>query len=294
MSKIREIQTAVAALKLEKSYTEKSTFSQLVKFIAKTIEQARKLKIGPQTRMATFTPTEKRSLKDKVLLEKYNKVMFNPIVETGFKAKDVYDVVSGTKGLIDLGHGVVAPNMLMTTVGVSASLSPLTLALTPIISAGQVFLMAERNFALKDCRPVYQGGKNLNECSCGTCAKGLDFIIERDDGKVARIGLASTVVLAVPVLLYTMGRKMYHKTQGKESEKHKVAQNLWTYACSEGVVSTTEDGTPEILLTRAGCPMAISIINALFEEYERKTNYIQTIAAIAAINGIDKIKALIN
>lgn len=179
----------------------------------------------------------------------------------------------------------------LSHVGVLTSLCPLTMVLSPLCSLTAISLMASRNYALKDVKeesdkgriPVYQCTKKWE------CKKALDFIIDRDDGKIGRIGIAATVVGAVPVLLYTLGRKTVHKFQGENSEKHKFAKCLWDAA---QVTGKFEDGNIEI--ETAGCPLATTIIATLFEEFAKGTCFINTIAAIAGQDGIERIKRTIN
>lgn len=196
--------------------------------------------------------------------------------------------LSGTAG------AVLAPSTtLMTAAGVG-SLSPLTMVLAPLCGITSVALMAGQNMALKELlqKPEFAKAGHYF-CSCGTCKDALEFIIDRSDGFASRIAITATVVGALPVALYTAGRKIKNKLKGTASEKHQKAKNLWDHARTEGTftLSLTKEGfVPNIRITKTGCPLATVIIAVLFGEFATGSSFTKTMATIAAIDGIDKIK----
>lgn len=224
-------------------------------------------------------------------------------------AGTLYGLTTGFLGFINLvgkaahsGAGVIVLNSTAAKVILSPTATalvalggsqvvayiPLTMVLSPVIGVGSLYMMAGKNMALKD---IVDGPDSKKyRCTCGNCAKGLDFIIDRSDGLAFRIGVTATVVGAFPVALYTVGRKFVHKLQGENSEKHVVAQRLWTAAQPEGEI--TEDGN--ITIKKEGCPRAIFIIGTLMGEFTKGSAFTSTIATILGQDGINKIKGMID
>lgn len=283
---IAMICNVVAALKLdiEKNPAIKNDYSGVKKHLIKSMDLARKAE-----KTDFHTPSQLGTEKESGM-GKFNRVFYSGMkhADPVFKVMDVKNVVSGIQTLTHMQSLVVASPLALTTA------NPLLVALTPMISAAQVFSMASRNMALKDLSDL------AHVCECGTCRKGLEFIVDRDDGKAARIALSSTVVGLPFVALYTVGRKTYHKFQGDQSEKHQVAQNLLihgqkiTAAKDPKTGQVDVDSNGKLQVVTKGCPIAIATIATLFEDSITKGScFIQTISALAAQDSIKEIKLLI-
>lgn len=191
---------------------------------------------------------------------------------------------------------ILTPSSAAMSAAGLGSLCPLTMVLAPLSGITGVALMAGKNMSLKDVKEKAergQGGQYQCICTGRACLKGLDFIIDRSDGLAARIAIASTVVGAVPVALYTIGRKTINKFKGTESEKHQTATHLWTAAQTQGkfsLIITPKGLEPKIEINKAGCPLATVIIATLFGEFAVGTSFPKTIATVAAMDGINNIK----
>jgi|GEM_PF-6056094 len=175
-----------------------------------------------------------------------------------------------------------------------SGISPVTMALTPWLSAMEVAAIGKTTYNLWDILQQPSSVGSISKCSCGQCDKNLHFIIDRYEQKAALIAVSASVVGTPFALGYLGMRKIKHKFQGKSSEKHLVASALWNQAQATGVVGidvNTLQATAKV--SKVGCPTAIRIITTIFGGMEKGA--IDTISAICANNasGINAIKSKI-
>lgn len=219
------------------------------------------------------------------------------------KATEVVSLASDSVKVAGMVHPIAMPlgaklvlsptPALMGLAGASAY-TPLTYALAPWLSALTVSLMAGKNMSLKDIRERPTGSWNRWYCKCGRCNEGLDFIIDRSDWKVASVGLCAGIIPAPFVGGGYLVRKLYHKAQGSQSKKHRVAQQLYDSASGRlqwrvrQIPTSLPDSRPYRVLSfiDAGCPRAISILCALMNPL--KTAAVMTADAADAVLVIKK------
>jgi hypothetical protein len=96
--------------------------------------------------------------------------------------------------------------------------APLGAALGPWLSAAAIYTKADGIFALHDLKEFASGRRQgIYKCSCGKCAGGLQYVIDRKENNVAVLALAPfTAGLSAIVDRINSVRKSFQKNRPKE------------------------------------------------------------------------------
>lgn len=143
--------------------------------------------------------------------------------------------------------------------------------LTPVLAYGEHCMNKNKRALLKE---IYENKNTIKRytCTCKLCLPSLSLII----GK-----LKIPVINYIPIIATgkSLGEKAKELWKGKSL---KAAEQLLESARTKGTCMPSYDQhslTP--IVTKCGCPMAISIIAALFEEFYPGSCFAGTIAAIS-------------
>jgi hypothetical protein len=98
------------------------------------------------------------------------------------------------------------------------TLAPLGAALGPWLSALAIVRQADGIFALHDLRDFASGKRQgVYKCTCGNCATGLQYVIDKKENNVAILALAPfTAGLSAIVDRINSVRKSFQKNRPKE------------------------------------------------------------------------------
>jgi hypothetical protein len=124
------------------------------------------------------------------------------------------------KGLQAGATALIAPSSGLTIGAGMASMTMFTVgaALAPWIGAATIAYQADGIFALNDLKDhIQRRGGGRYSCSCGKCAEGLQYIIDKKEVKVAIVAV-SIFTAGVPALIAGMNsfRKKFQKGRPKE------------------------------------------------------------------------------
>jgi len=190
-----------------------------------------------------------------------------------------------------LKHGINA---------LQVGLGPLSMVASPAIAIGQVASSINKTMCFYDLK----NAASTNKCTCRYCGGIIQFIIDKREKKVAKIGIASSVVGMPFVAAHGLLRNTYKIVKGiKGKEREEYAKQLLISAKPKGTV--THDISPlnmsiKLDITKKGCPIAQACIALLLKEPNKKSpkesaiSYPKTIAAINANNSWLALKQAMN
>ncbi|MDP4023572.1 hypothetical protein Q8W71_13115 [Methylobacterium sp. NEAU 140] len=144
---------------------------------------------------------------------------------------------SGVTGLASLGgisSGLqvgASVNVLGTSVLAGTTIAPIGAALAPWIGAATVAVQAGKIFDLYDLMEdaQKQGSSSVRyTCGCGTCAKNIQYVIDKKERNVAVVATSIFTFGAVGIgkKIHSIGKWAYSKGVGEERPKEKVCKAL--------------------------------------------------------------------
>lgn len=159
--------------------------------------------------------------------------------------------------------------------GVSVALFPIGAALGPWIGAARIAGKADGIFSLHDLKKYANGEKgSYYPCSCGKCAEGLQYVINKKEYKIA-IAATSLFLAGIPFAATKINsfRKSFQK--GRPKERY-----------SQQFVSSAQEG----------CLNALATIMLLCGKWPQNkavdpSQYIDPITCILAENGWQLLKS---
>lgn len=197
-----------------------------------------------------------------------------------------------------------------TAIAAAANLMSLGVALVTFFP--QAFYKANSTLSLYDLLPIHGSDPNACTCQrrsvngeppCTLIAKNLikqaekgmsSFTTDFFVGKAPVVGSVVKGVLSTTMAI----AEQYYPSQQTDQEKaflknkRQQAVHLWNAAQCYGSYDRKEAekivigrvGKPGITVSSRGCPKAIAVIAALFDELSKNSNYLRTLSAISAVS----------
>lgn len=159
--------------------------------------------------------------------------------------------------------------------GMQAALFPVGAALGPWIGAARIAGQADGVFALHDLREYATRSEgSYYPCSCGKCAEGLQYVIDKKETKIA-IGAVSIFTLGLPFAVDKLNsvRKSFQSNRPKERFSRQFVESA-----------------------KGGCLNAMATIMLLCGKWSQTkpadaTQYITAVSCIVADNGWELLKS---
>lgn len=185
-----------------------------------------------------------------------------------FLAKEgsIYAAGSAAQSGVTKVSGAATLSVGLGVGGMSAALFPVGAALGPWIGAARIAGKADGVFALHDLREFASGSKgSYYPCSCGKCAEGLQYVIDKKETKIA-IGAVSLFTLGVPLAFDKMNsiRKSFQSNRPKERYSRQFVESaqggclnaMATIMLLCGKWSQTKPADPAQYITAVSCLVA--------------------------------------
>jgi hypothetical protein len=159
--------------------------------------------------------------------------------------------------------------------GVSVALFPIGAALGPWIGAARIAGKADGIFSLHDLKKYANGEKgSYYPCSCGKCAEGLQYVINKKEYKIA-IAATSIFLAGIPFAATKVNSVRKRSQKGRPKERY-----------SQQFVSSAQEG----------CLNALATIMLLCGKWPQNkavdpSQYIDPITCILAENGWQLLKS---
>lgn len=193
------------------------------------------------------------------------------------------------------------------------------------LDIGQAAFLAHNTMPFYHLQPD-RGSPDPDRCTCPPklgqpepCQTIANILIERREGSMAEKAV-SIGALSIPVISdvarlatynlatsknrsLTPGERFFYDARTYEQAASHLYKAAQTYGRklreneklkSQQIWDTARGIIPGIFVAEGGCPKAISIIAALFNEFHDKSPYLRTLCAISAKDGASIIKQQIN
>jgi len=157
------------------------------------------------------------------------------IKEKWYTYKGMLQALEQSKGdIVSAAVGSATKEVLTLATGVTTgvTLIPFAAVLTPWIGAAQVATQAGTIFELHDLKEfaVKPGEANGNKyfCMCGKCADNIQYVVDKKERNVGRIGIAvgTLGVSTIFTKAYSIGKFVKSYAKGEERPKERTCRGL--------------------------------------------------------------------
>lgn len=191
------------------------------------------------------------------------------------KEAGMFTAVSAAQTGVTKLSGAATFSVALGAGGMSVALFPIGAALGPWIGAARIAGKADGVFALHDLREFATGSKgSYYPCSCGKCAEGLQYVIDKKETKIA-IGAVSLFTAGLPLAFDRMNsvRKSFQSNRPKERYSRQFVESA-----------------------QGGCLNAMATIMLLCGKWSQSkpadaTQYVTAVSCIVADNGWEFLKS---
>lgn len=172
-------------------------------------------------------------------------------------------------------HASGAASYVVSVGGASTALFPVGAALGPWIAAARIAWQADGIFAFHDLKDFASGKRGAYyKCSCGKCATGLQYVIDKKEANVAIAALSVfTVGLALMADRINSMRKSFQSNRPKEMHSRQFVASA-----------------------RAGCDVALVAIMLMCGDWPKDKPadpklYVEAVTCVIADNGWELVKS---
>jgi hypothetical protein len=174
-----------------------------------------------------------------------------------------------------VSHASGAASYTVSVGSASMALFPVGAALAPWIGAARIAWQADGIFAFHDLKDFASGKRGANyKCSCGKCATGLQYVIDKKEANVAIAAVSIfTVGLALIADRINSVRKSFQSNRPKEMHSRQFVASA-----------------------RAGCDVALAAIMLMCGDWpdDKPADpklYVEAVTCVIADNGWELVKS---